>query len=59
MSDKEKHMISVQIEQIIERSRHHDERFLVDSKAAAINILHYLQQENLISNHQMDAGLLN
>ena len=48
MSDLEKHTIKSQIEQIIERSRYHDEMFLIDSKTAASNILHYLQNENLI-----------
>jgi hypothetical protein len=49
MSEIENHKIRLQIEQIIERSRHKEELFLIDSKTAALNILQYLQNENLIS----------
>ena len=48
MSEIEKHNVSLQIEQIIERSRYQDEMFLIDSKTAASNILQYLQKENLL-----------
>ncbi|MDQ6812663.1 MAG: hypothetical protein M3040_02815 [Bacteroidota bacterium] len=48
MSEIEKHTISAQIEQIIERSRYQDEMFLIDSKTAASDILQFLQKENLI-----------
>jgi hypothetical protein len=48
MSEIQKHIVKLQIEQIIERSRHQDEMFLIDSKTAASNILQYLQKENLI-----------
>ncbi len=54
MSEIEKHAISLQIEQIIERSRYQDEMFLVDSKTAASNILQYLQKENLISMEKIE-----
>ncbi|MCW3107792.1 MAG: hypothetical protein JWQ09_2298 [Segetibacter sp.] len=49
MSEIQKHIVRLQIEQIIERSRQHEERFLIDSKTAASDILQYLQKENLIS----------
>jgi hypothetical protein len=48
MSETQKHIVKLQIEQIIERSRHQEEMFLIDSKTAALNILQYLQNENLI-----------
>jgi hypothetical protein len=48
MSEIENHKVKLQIEQIIERSRYHDEMFLTDSKTAATNILKFLQKENLI-----------
>lgn len=48
MSETQKHIVKLQIEQIIERSRHQEEMFLIDSKTAASNILQYLQNENLI-----------
>lgn len=56
MSEIENHKIRLQIEQIIERSRHLDEMFLIDSKTAASNILQYLQKENLISNEDVEMG---
>ena len=48
MSETQKHLVKLQIEQIIERSRYQDEMFLIDSKTAATDILQYLQKENLI-----------
>ena len=55
MSEKQKHLVKLQIEQIIERSRYKDEMFLVDSKTAATNILQYLQKENLIVLENVEA----
>jgi predicted GTPase len=48
MSETDKHRVTIQIEQIIERSRHQEEMFLIDSKTAASDILDYLQKEHLI-----------
>jgi len=48
MSELEQN-IQVKIAQIIERSRHHDEMFLTDSRTAAQQILKLLQNENLFS----------
>lgn len=55
MSEVEKHTIRLQIEQIIERSRHQDEMFLIDSKTAASDILQLLQKENLISTENAES----
>jgi hypothetical protein len=54
MSESENHKIRLQIEQIIERARHLDEMFLIDSKTAASNILQYLQKENLIATKEAE-----
>ncbi|GEO09456.1 hypothetical protein [Segetibacter aerophilus] len=48
MSNLEQSEIQLKIAQIIERSRHQEERFLIDSKAAASDILQFLQKKNLI-----------
>jgi len=56
MSEIENHKVKLQIEQIIERSRYHDEMFLTDSKTAASNILQYLQMENLISKETVESN---
>lgn len=48
MSQIEKNIVTLQIEQIIDRARYQEEMFLIDSKTAASNILQYLQTENLI-----------
>ncbi len=48
MSNLEQSEIHVNIAQIIERSRHQDERFLVDSKSAASNIIEFLIKKNLL-----------
>ena len=54
MSEIEKHNVRLHIEQIIERSRFHDERFLIDSKVAAADILQFLQAERFISIEQSE-----
>lgn len=48
MSNLEQYEIQLKIAQIIERSRHHEERFLIDSKAAAADILQFLEKKNLL-----------
>ncbi len=48
MSELEQN-IQVKIAQIIDRSRHHEEMFLTDSKTAAQQILKLLQNENILS----------
>lgn len=48
MSNIERSEIQIKIAQIIERSRHQEERFLIDSKAAASDIIHFLYKKNLI-----------
>jgi hypothetical protein len=49
MSQAEHYDLQLNIAQIIERSRHHEEMFLIDSKTAATDILKYLEKRNLIS----------
>lgn len=49
MSQIERYNIQVKIAEIINRSRHHEENFLVDTKAAASDILKYLQTEKFVS----------
>jgi hypothetical protein len=56
MSPLEEYQIKLEIEQIIDRSRHQEEMLLIDSKAAASNILLYLKQENLISTAGLEGG---
>jgi hypothetical protein len=48
MSIVEQAEIQSKIAQIIERSRHHEEQFLVDSKTAALNIMRFLKNKNLL-----------
>ena len=48
MSQIEQHNVQVKIAEIINRSRHHEESFLVDSKTAASDIIKYLQRENIV-----------
>lgn len=48
MSNLEQYEIQQKIAQIIERSRHHEEMFLVDSKSAAADILQFLKKKNLL-----------
>lgn len=48
MSNLEQSEIQQKIAQIIERSRHHEEMFLIDSKTAATNILEFLKKKNLL-----------
>jgi len=48
MSNLEQTEIQLKIAQIIERSRHQEEMFLVDSKAAASNIIQFLYSKNLL-----------
>lgn len=48
MSTLEQSEIQVNIAQIIERSRHQEERFLIDSKTAASDIIQFLLKKNLI-----------
>ncbi|MCW3108262.1 MAG: hypothetical protein JWQ09_2768 [Segetibacter sp.] len=48
MSNLEQYEIQLKIAQIIERSRHHEEMFLIDSKAAASDIIQFLHKKNLI-----------
>jgi hypothetical protein len=52
----EEHQLRLEIELIIDRSRHYEEMFLVDSKQAAFDILLYLQQQNLLT--KQDAELI-
>jgi hypothetical protein len=52
----EEHQLRLEIELIIDRSRHYEEMFLVDSKQAAFDILLYLQQQNLLT--KKDAELI-
>ena len=48
MSNLEQTEIQLKIAQIIERSRHQEEMFLIDSKAAAYNIIAFLHSQNLL-----------
>lgn len=48
MSNLEQYEIQIKIAQIIERSRQQEERFLVDSRSAASDIIQYLQKRNLL-----------
>ena len=48
MSNIEQTEIKLKIAQIIERSRHQEERFLIDSQTAASDIIQYLQTRNLL-----------
>lgn len=48
MSTIEQSEIRLKIAQIIERSRHNEELFLIDSKTAASHIIQFLQKNNLI-----------
>ncbi len=48
MSTLEQSEIRSKIAQIIERSRHHEEMFLIDSQTAAYDIIRFLQKKNLI-----------
>jgi nucleoid-associated protein YejK len=48
MSILEQTEIQSKIAQIIERSRHHEEQFLVDSRTAASDIIQFLKKKNLI-----------
>ena len=48
MSNIEQSEIQVKIAQIIERSRHQEERFLIDSRTAASDIIQFLVKKNLI-----------
>jgi predicted nucleic-acid-binding protein len=48
MSQNEEDEVQTKIAQIIERSRHHEEMFLIDSKTAAVDIMKYLQKEKLL-----------
>ncbi len=48
MSPFQQAEIQSKIAQIIERSRHHEEMFLVDSKTAAFDIIQFLQNNELI-----------
>ena len=48
MSQIEQIIVQGKIAEIIETSRHGEERFFTDSKTAASNILKYLQKENFI-----------
>lgn len=48
MSTLEQSEIQVKIAQIIERSRHQEEMFLIDSKTAASDIIQFLVNKNLI-----------
>ena len=54
MSNLEQSEIQVQIAQIIDRSRHQEERFLIDSKTAASEIIQYLLKLNLIEGFYQD-----
>ena len=47
MSEIQQYQIQTKIAEIIDRSRHHEEMFLVDSKTAASDILKYLQKESI------------
>lgn len=48
MSNLEQSEIKLKIAQIIERSRHQEETFLIDSKTAASAIIEFLKMRNLI-----------
>lgn len=48
MTPIEKENIQTEIAHIIERSRHSDEMFLTDSKSAALQIMSFLQRENIL-----------
>ncbi len=48
MSSLEQNEVQLKIAQIIDRSRHHEEMFLVDSKTAASDIIQFLKKKNLI-----------
>lgn len=48
MSILEQTEIQSKIAQIIERSRHHEEQFLIDSRTAASDIIQFLKKKNLI-----------
>ncbi|MCW3081412.1 hypothetical protein [Segetibacter sp.] len=48
MSNLERSEIQLKIAQIIERSRHQEERFLIDSKTAASDIMQFLYRKNLV-----------
>jgi hypothetical protein len=48
MSNLEQSEIQIKIAEIIERSRHQEERFLIDSKTAASDIIQFLYKRNLI-----------
>jgi|GEM_PF-4429561 len=47
MSEIQQYQIQTKIAEIIERSRHHEEMILIDSKTAASDILQYLKKENI------------
>lgn len=49
MSNLEQTEIRVKIAEIIERSRHQEERFLIDSKTAAADIINFLSKRKLIA----------
>lgn len=48
MSVSEQNEIKATIAQIIERSRHQEEQFLIDSRAAAATIIEFLRKQNLV-----------
>jgi hypothetical protein len=48
MSEYKHSQVQLEIAQIIERSRHQEEMFLIDSKTAATQILSFLRRENLL-----------
>ena len=54
MSNLEQYEIQTKIAQIIERSRHQEEMFLVDSKSAANDIIQFLQTRNLIEGFHLE-----
>lgn len=47
MSEIQQHQIQTKIAEIIERSRHHEEMILIDSRTAASDIVNYLKKENI------------
>ena len=51
MSNYEQYEIQQKIAQIIERSRHQEEMFLVDSKTAASDIWNYLKNKNILGEY--------
>jgi hypothetical protein len=49
MSEHTQAQVQLKIAQIIERSRHSEEMFLIDSKTAASEIIDFLKQEDIIA----------